>query len=336
MNLKAYGDVPDDTKAADDFARQLHDSWGVGHATEVGGTGVLLFLSVEDRIIYVSRRGAVEKLLTDARVDTVISEVTSSLKQTKYADGLLVALDMLAEFMAKDEPTWKEWLFGLFTTRNLLFVCELGLSIAKFILSLRRIRASRQAEREYALAASQLSEMDRQQAEAMQGQYEAKSCPICLEDFKSSTVGSDDKPIKLLRCGHVFDESCWSEWVNSGSGNVATCPICKRNVGAPTSTSNSGETASFIHVDDDQNRALQRYQQERNFRLLRMNSRFPNYVTQNQLNRWTSPAHSESLVQDPSFVQNDPQRSSSGGRRSGSYGGGFGGGFSSSGRGGRF
>merc|ERR1712124_125232 len=58
-----------------------------------------------------------------------------------------------------------------------------------------------------------------------------KSCPICLEDFSSTTHGSDGHPIQLLRCGHVFDKTCYQEWVSSGNGDVTKCPICRIDVG---------------------------------------------------------------------------------------------------------
>ena len=45
--------------------------------------------------------------------------------------------------------------------------------------------------------------------------------------------GSDGLPIKLLRCGHVFDETCWRCWVRSGNGDPCRCPVCRRDVGAP-------------------------------------------------------------------------------------------------------
>lgn len=209
----------------------------------------------------------------------------------------------------------------------------------------------------YAEAASQLSEIDRAQAEALQGRYEATSCPVCLESFKSSTVGSDDQPIKLLRCGHVFDESCWSEWVSSGQGNITKCPICKMDIGqspsdpvarAPSPASPESPashnvlTATDHHHHDHDQVVLRRFQQERNFRLMRLGMRYPNFITQSQIQQWSSPTYNGSLARDPVFRQRSPQeqlarrnqlhRSSMGSSRPIS----FGGGRSSGGGGGRF
>ena len=92
--------------------------------------------------------------------------------------------------------------------------------------------------RRYAEARMHLSQLDRDNALALQGQYRCTSCPICFEPFQnagnsSSTndttdgdandesepminnqqesgelKGSDGLPLRLLRCGHVFDETC--------------------------------------------------------------------------------------------------------------------------------
>lgn len=52
-------------------------------------------------------------------------------------------------------------------------------------------------------------------------------------------IGSDDRPIKMLRCGHIFDESCWKLWVDSGHGNPWVCPVCRADVGRAKRVVNS-------------------------------------------------------------------------------------------------
>ena len=98
----------------------------------------------------------------------------------------------------------------------------------------------------------------------------AIQCPICLEPFEPDIatidmeqslekhkqrhtridsygiplIGTDDKPIKLLRCGHIFDMTCWQMWVDSGQGNVLICPVCRQDVGAPKRESTSHSRGS--------------------------------------------------------------------------------------------
>ena len=55
-------------------------------------------------------------------------------------------------------------------------------------------------------------------------QDDINKCGICLEN-----LGCDDKPVKLLHCGHEFDVQCietWfqTEWIKSGK---KPCPTCR-------------------------------------------------------------------------------------------------------------
>jgi len=91
-------------------------------------------------------------------------------------------------------------------------------------------RRKRQWERQ--IYATQLSEVDRTRAQVLQRSYdETKICPICLDDFSSTLLGSDGHPIQLLRCGHVFDKTCYQKWVSLGCGDVTKCPVCRADVG---------------------------------------------------------------------------------------------------------
>lgn len=266
------------------------------------------------------------------------------MKQAKYAEGLNLAVELLASFIEKGEPTWKELIWDYLRVEFII----LPLYLSGIIYAIRKSRRQTEEQRIYAAAASQLSEIDRAQAEALQGQYQATSCPVCLEDFVSETVGSDNLPIKLLRCGHVFDESCWAEWVNSGQGNVSKCPICKKDVGSDAvlvveNHDQPRPLRNLVNGDEDtggDNRAVQLFQQERNFRLARLALRYPNYISQNQVQRWSSPAYNDSLARDRSFTESRPHVVQHSHHNNGGGGGTsrahFGGGTSSGGRGGRF
>ena len=47
--------------AARDFAVYLHNSWGVGSESE--NNGIVLFISVEDRVLYISTGASVKALI---------------------------------------------------------------------------------------------------------------------------------------------------------------------------------------------------------------------------------------------------------------------------------
>lgn len=308
------------------FARDLHDNWGVGQKTQDGDTGVLVFIALQERSLFISRGNALDDLLNDDRIDKILDHMRQDLKQAQYLRGIAVAVDDIVHFVKKGEPNWKETFLSI---ENLFVVGWFSIFIYRvFATALLRRR-----ERAYAQAASHLTEIDRAQAEALHGRYENKSCPICLEDFQSSQNGSDGKPIKLLRCGHAFDETCWAEWISTGQGNITKCPICKMDVGhshtmdavaPPSNQSPQVEQSDHSNPDEEHDessplaevttrnvqqpgRELRRFQQERNFRLVRLQHRFPEYISRSDVLRWSSPTQNGSLVRDPTFSRHEPR-----------------------------
>jgi uncharacterized membrane protein YgcG len=354
MDLAPFGPNDDhQEKGARVFAQYLHDNWGVGLDTPCGGTGVLIFLSDKDRAIYISRGSALESVLTDRRLDRTIESMKVFLQKQEYGEAIMNALREIEFLIHLGEPDFRErvndWIAAY--TGMVWFAVIVGLAV-------RHIWKDQQTRRTYARVASHLDELDRSRAEALQGRFLAVSCPICLESFEplvegiNAQKGSDGLPLKLLRCGHVFDETCWTEWVNSGEGNVSKCPICKQDVGSAndivlprtdsTVTRRTVGTAGNESPNESQQRetrVLDQYSRERNFRLTRLGARYPQFIRPQQLQRWTQGSHDGSLARDPSFVSSDPQVQSitRGHNSSGSSSsGGFGGGSSGGGRGGRW
>jgi hypothetical protein len=49
------------------------------------------------------------------------------------------------------------------------------------------------------------------------------SCPICLDEFSTSTADLETvtKALTALKCGHIFCEKCIKEWGKD-------CPLCRK------------------------------------------------------------------------------------------------------------
>mmetsp|Transcript_12183 Transcript_12183/g.13402 ORF Transcript_12183/g.13402 Transcript_12183/m.13402 type:complete len:527 (+) Transcript_12183:131-1711(+) len=381
----------EEDEAAKVFATSLHNEWGVGNVLDEdqcgvsGGTGILLFIAIEDRAVYISTGSAIGTILTDKRLEKIITSMKPFLRQEQFGDAVDQAIHDMTMYIQKGPADFQE-LAGDLIRDTLIFFGFFGL-ICFWNKTVER------RKREYAHVESQLSQLDRDRAEALQGRYQCTSCPICLEPFPTASennngseaenattdrtaipaqrLGSDGKPLKLLRCGHVFDETCWSEWVTSGTGNVRKCPICNQDVGSTDNATltNRGETEgdqvavvrdevvqndendnnnnvlrqrnhrAVAERDDGEQRIMRMFRRERNFRLMRMAARYPDYVRPQQLQRWTDSSYDGSLARDTSFVRNNPTYNSPGhpsSSGSSSGGGSFGGGRSSGGRGGRW
>lgn len=363
MDLYEYREYEDMEKlAAQDFAIHVHNAWGVGVDSPCGGTGVLLFLSLYDRAIYISTGNAVKPLLTDHRLDKVMNDMKPLLRQVKYGDALQTAVHEIGRHVESGEPNRMErfWAWCCDLWPFAMFASIIGLVALQGRLQQRR-------QREYARVQTQLSELDRNRAEALQGRYQCQSCPICLSDFETPVsndgqesntdapkIGSDGLPLQLLRCGHVFDQTCWTEWVENGQGNPSKCPICNQDVGALTDEASPEQNNEDVRqrgvgiprgggiVQEREPRALRRYNQDRMFRLARLGMQYPRFVNHQQVQRWSDPAYDRSLARDYSFTRNNPvqhTRYSGGSSRFGSGGSSrssFGGGRSAGGRAGRW
>jgi uncharacterized membrane protein YgcG len=244
VNNDAYRENEVDMEEiARQFAMSLHNKWGIGQemlaideedSTESnisGGTGVLLFLSVRDRVVFISVGGALKQVLTSGRIKRIIHKhMTAELKRANFELGLTRGIDAIVELLERgEEPSLLEKFFDRwFNMDNIVvfvwIICVLGNVLKQW---------KRQREqRIYAKVAVQFSELDRAKAQALRGSYQRiTNCPICLEDFSSKDCGSDGQPLQLLRCGHVFDKTCYQKWISSGRGHVTKCPVCRADVG---------------------------------------------------------------------------------------------------------
>ncbi len=164
---------------------------------------------------------------------------------------------------------------------------------------------------------------------------------------KHSHKGSGDpalvekKPI-TLRCGHTFCESCLETWME----RAPTCPICRERVdnddgGAGTSsgyqgTQQSGAAAGRMRGGQDRNMLDDMLTAELMFRLMRLQSRYPAYITPTVIDSWREEAQStgtfnwasarEFQLNDPAVRAHQEMRGSHGNTMSFGGGGGGGGG----------
>jgi len=279
--------------AAQYFARYLHDAWwdtGTGDdSTKAakGGhkpsdsaptatcgasfdsanrltnppavSGILVFISVADRVCFVSTGSTVSRVLPWWRLEHVVANMKPSLRRGSYGDAILGAISDASAMLEAGPPDFQE--------RFSDFVARFGVVIAfaafTFLFAAWGEYRDRRRRWQYAESRSKLSHHEREEARKLQKEYQTYSCPICLENFDVADIakledegnegagvgengsggmrrvdsygiplsGTDGQPLKMLRCGHVFDLSCWTAWVHSGHGNPNVCPICRMDVG---------------------------------------------------------------------------------------------------------
>eukprot|EP00977_Amphora_coffeiformis_P010530 scaffold2479_cov151-Amphora_coffeaeformis.AAC.2 len=282
----AYEDEDDMVNdAAQIFARTLHDAWWKNPdecsnvSTDInnvnpadchhGDNGILIFLSIQDRVCFISTGSEVSAILPWWRLDHIVASMKPDLRRRAYGDAILQAIKDLSRMLEAGPPTISDRLHD--------FVARFGVVIAfaffTFAFGAWGEYRDRRKRWQYAEQRSRLSSVEREKASMLQQEYKSRCCPICLEDFdygdeKQENVdettslgswsarteddtekesladnskrvdrfgiplkGADGKRIKMLRCGHIFCESCWRQWVHSGCGNPCNCPVCRQDVG---------------------------------------------------------------------------------------------------------
>ena len=73
-------------KSAKEFAHQVHDRWGVGDTKKQDG--VLLFVSIHDRVVYITTGSGVESLFPPAVVTGVVDHMKPYLQNKHYSGAL--------------------------------------------------------------------------------------------------------------------------------------------------------------------------------------------------------------------------------------------------------
>eukprot|EP00547_Thalassionema_nitzschioides_P005430 CAMPEP_0194203588 /NCGR_PEP_ID=MMETSP0156-20130528/3308_1 /TAXON_ID=33649 /ORGANISM="Thalassionema nitzschioides, Strain L26-B" /LENGTH=611 /DNA_ID=CAMNT_0038929363 /DNA_START=128 /DNA_END=1963 /DNA_ORIENTATION=+ len=262
--------------AAQLFARALHNEWWKSRSTgEVDASqscedspefGILIFLSINDRVCFISTGTGISSVLPWWRLEHIVGNMKPSLRIRAYGPAILNSIQDISLMLEAGPPTISDRAHD-FISR---FGIVIGFAIFTFVFGIWGEYRDRRKRWLYAESQSQLTKEDKEKARQLQSQFHTRTCPICLETFEnfdkiissstSSLVslqedskegmkrvdsfgipvkGNDGRPVKMLRCGHIFDETCWKLWIDSGHGNPLICPVCRQDVGKPSEAKGS-------------------------------------------------------------------------------------------------
>ena len=228
-------------RSGEKFANTVHDAWGVGDRTT--NNGILLFLSISDRLVYISTGAGVKEKLTPREIQAVISNMRSLLRSRSYEKAIssaVVEISMIME--GKQRPNAGRSQEGGWDPAVILFLLVVfGLLVYGwwFDARIQRMNRGRAAldnlMHDVHLAANEEAAPDHAQNSAeppsREGRpravFASKTCPICLEEFEADKETSKRRP-KALACGHCFCLECLSEFLKQREGRK--CPICRAPV----------------------------------------------------------------------------------------------------------
>jgi uncharacterized membrane protein YgcG len=96
MSLKQYR-TKDVDYAAQSFAVDLHDKWGLG-GVDGKQNGILVFLAIDDRAVYISTGRDVKNGVTRRDIEVLIAAVKPDLRRNDYGkaiQNIVLRIDML-------------------------------------------------------------------------------------------------------------------------------------------------------------------------------------------------------------------------------------------------
>lgn len=262
--------------AAQIFARTLHDAWWSAgsnaddcyqqtgddeeaeapcRSKENGDYGILIFLSIQDRVCFISTGSAIASILPWWRLEHIVASMKPDLRHRDYGNALLRSIEYLSAMLEAGPPTMADRIHD--------FISRFGVVIAfamfTFFFGAWGEYRDRRKRWQYAESRSKLSGVEKEKARLLQKKYKTRSCPICLEPFDGPDLeqqgidvlecettplrgqgsvceddvkkpagsmrrvdsygiplaGCDGRKIKMLRCGHIFCATCWQTFAHS-------------------------------------------------------------------------------------------------------------------------
>jgi len=244
--------------SAERFARAVHDDWGVGD--RVKHDGIVVFLSIVDRVAYISRGDSLTLKLNKANIDGMISHMRPHLRSRDYEKALstaVVEIGMIVQGKAlpgvTDESETSAVFWGLLAVilgwlawssyAEHRRVGQLNRGRAALNSLMTEVNLAHAENAEDPAGAPRLRSVSGRNSAAGAGAgagagadaatvageriFASKSCPICLEDYVTNDEQHAQRPNKL-GCGHCFCHGCLSEFLKTPEGTK--CPICRAPV----------------------------------------------------------------------------------------------------------
>eukprot|EP00913_Durusdinium_trenchii_P035955 g33640.t1 len=261
------------------FAHHVGDAWGVGHAG--CDNGVMLFLSISDRMFYLKTAKKTREVLTDGLAQRILDNMKPLLKGGYVADAILKgSSEILLALQGSTVPVYRSWgdYFTIFIL-SIVFCCHLPQILAFFLVAIAAVFGlllypfAKLADvfsgwwRNWHTSQAQ-QDLERVQLELDKDEFDQAMCPICLEDFNFDGGKSGD--MQKLECKHCFHGACIAEWLRDHE----SCPLCRAEVD--------------VQLTEADQKKPEHYQRRLRFYLSRLSSRYPSTFRSSRTPFYTS------------------------------------------------
>lgn len=311
-------------KASKVFAKSIHDKWvlGVGRGNGLNN-GILIFLSIHDRQIYISTTQKVVKIISNSQADKIIQYIKPHLQTDQFGFALKVAVRKINETKQNQS-----------IVRLLCFFLSFyvfGFLVMRYLMTKRLLPSKRLQE-----AVNDLTAF----AEAKDS-YAPKCCPVCLsyyteskiakkyiaDDFSKSKSESTGKIHCLsailktgirnwmewiirklngkakespyhpmtLPCEHVICYSCLAKLLKNSTN--ANCPICQKNIdqsGKEENDPTEGSMCSTLSLQSGTPTSMRL--DEFSYRLNQIHILYPKVFNVDNMNQATSALTNQDIL----------------------------------------
>jgi len=196
MALSSWADVEG---SAESFASIVHDNWGVGD--KKCGNGILIFISVEDRVAHISTGKGADLRLSSSRCSKVVSKMGPLFGEERYGEALEIGLNEIEQYL-KGEPAKG---YSAIAVAIIIMVA----AILVFM-----IYQAYKVEQERSKALRQVRQLENDRQKLMKNDYNITSCPICLEELEfpedsqlTEDINADDEALEVSDREDLREES---------------------------------------------------------------------------------------------------------------------------------
>eukprot|EP00047_Mylnosiga_fluctuans_P005787 m.242699 g.242699 ORF g.242699 m.242699 type:complete len:414 (+) comp14090_c0_seq1:3130-4371(+) len=270
--------------AAEEFARTIHDHWGLGSRERQDG--LLVFLSIDDRKVYISTGAGIMDRIGHSDIQRAIELMKPSLRATDYLRAIVVALLEFDACLTPDGAARE--------TSGALSVSGIemesasssgsflpGLVFLSFIGGIFAIVSLANRRRRKGMA--KLQQLLRAADTAEGPVYRSPSCPVCLEDYPDSRQTASPRRATALACGHVFCAACLQTLFRRVA--APSCPICRASLGDGWEAAPGSQAEHYSRMNTWD-------RQEMAYRAHRITIMYPDALPSSQYQAVAAAAHS--------------------------------------------
>ena len=307
----------DKERTGEAFAHQVGDNWGVGDAG--CDNGVLLFVSVSDRMFYLKTAKKTREVLWDSTVRRILDNMKPLLKEGKVGDAILRGcIQIEAALQGRPLPVYRSWKdYVAIFLLCIIFCCYMPQVLAAmmmffaivlgfFLYPLAKLADAISSCWSRLWTGSAQKDLERIQKEMEKDEFDQSMCPICLEEFPEDVTA-----VRTLECQHRFHAACVDAWLQENE----SCPLCRADVD--------------VQLTDADKEKSEHYQRRLRFYLSRLSDRHPTAFRRNaNLNPFYRSNHNLYILDVPSlgYTESLTGHFNSVAAASSSLGGGHGGG----------